>query len=128
RDVEDVTHKWTAARDSDSGHVSEWRPAPQGAGLRLRPVAVALTRPRPECADAPTPRCVDLVATCLASFARQQVHAPRLDTRAALRLNASLCGRLAQLVEHLLDKQGVTGSSPVSPTTFPHRPAAFTAG
>src|SRR5580765_4412348 len=27
-------------------------------------------------------------------------------------------GRLAQLVEHLLDKQGVTGSSPVAPTTF----------
>src|SRR5947208_4506867 len=40
-----------------------------------------------------------------------------LDFDARLPLNRWLCGRLAQLVEHLLDKQGVTGSSPVAPTT-----------
>ncbi|CAK3616431.1 hypothetical protein VCRA2123O13_460003 [Vibrio crassostreae] len=31
-------------------------------------------------------------------------------------------GRLAQLGEHLPYKQGVTGSSPVSPTIFKHSP------
>ena len=34
-------------------------------------------------------------------------------------------GRLAQLVEHLLDKQGVTGSSPVSPTILALPPPAW---
>ena len=31
-----------------------------------------------------------------------------------------VCGVLAQLGEHLPYKQGVTGSSPVGPTTKPH--------
>src|SRR6266545_4362132 len=45
-----------------------------------------------------------------------------LDIPSLLRLNRSLRGRLAQLAEHLLDKQGVTGSSPVSPTMISQPP------
>ena len=37
-----------------------------------------------------------------------------------------LCGRLAQLVEHPLDVREVTGSSPVSSTTFKSRKALKT--
>ncbi len=37
-------------------------------------------------------------------------------------------GRLAQLVEHLPYKEGVTGSSPVSPTTSHDSPASLRYG
>jgi hypothetical protein len=33
-------------------------------------------------------------------------------------INSSRCGRVAQLGEHLLCKQGVAGSNPVTSTTF----------
>src|SRR5689334_16064661 len=61
----------------------------------------------------------DDLAVWVSSTVPRAARPPLLDTRDALRLNAWLRGRLAQLVEHLLDKQGVTGSSPVSPTMFP---------
>src|SRR5262249_55886981 len=44
-----------------------------------------------------------------------------LPLRRAYLVALQSSGRLAQLVEHLLDKQGVTGSSPVSPTIVSSR-------
>src|SRR5689334_3021003 len=57
----------------------------------------------------PTPDRVDsvhLMSTAPTAFPRRRAQVYAAQRR----------GRLAQLVEHLLDKQGVTGSSPVSPT------------
>src|SRR5262249_41710960 len=52
-------------------------------------------------------------------------HRFRLGARRPARLQSGAPGRLAQLGEHQLDKLGVTGSSPVPPTSATHAKPAL---
>ena len=56
------------------------------------------------------------LAEALAKRAGRQVHAHRVDFFKILYYINNIVGRLAQLVERLVDVEKVTGSSPVSPT------------